>query len=71
MLHGPARACPCGGRTRRGGRLTAAQVDALAALTLDPLPEDRDFPVRSGFEPASIPGLLRLVTESVRAQLPR
>ena len=51
--------------------LTAAQVDALAALTLDPLPEDHDFPVRSSFEPASIPGLLRLVTESVRAELPR
>jgi hypothetical protein len=35
--------------------LTAAKVDALTVLTLDPLPEDRDFPVRSGFESASIP----------------
>jgi AhpD family alkylhydroperoxidase len=31
--------------------LTPGQVDALAALTLDPLPEDHDFPPRTGFAP--------------------
>jgi len=29
--------------------LTPAQLDALAALTLDPLPEDWDFPARPAF----------------------
>jgi AhpD family alkylhydroperoxidase len=31
--------------------LTPDQVDALAALTLDPLPEDHEFPLRRGFAP--------------------
>jgi AhpD family alkylhydroperoxidase len=31
--------------------LTPAQVEALAALTLDPLPEAHDFPPRPGFTP--------------------
>src|SRR5687767_12932927 len=31
--------------------LTAAQVESLAALTLDPLPDDHDFPLRPGFTP--------------------
>jgi AhpD family alkylhydroperoxidase len=31
--------------------LTAGKVDALAALTRDPLPEDHDFPPQPGFAP--------------------
>jgi AhpD family alkylhydroperoxidase len=31
--------------------LTSEQVEALVALTLDPLPEDHDFPPRPGFTP--------------------
>jgi AhpD family alkylhydroperoxidase len=31
--------------------LTPVQVEALGALTLDPLPEDHDFPPRPGFAP--------------------